>query len=79
MKSSIHRTKDSNANALLSLGEYWFISNIGKTKYMEIGLHRDMMANLHTTVGIIHMKPWKPLNIYKYLGFFLSNRNFIQE
>ena len=37
--------------------------NTGKTKYMEIGRHRGMIANKHITTGVISMKKLRPLNI----------------
>ena len=36
--------------------------NTGKTKYMEKGRHRGMIANAHIKIGSIRMKKWKRLN-----------------
>ena len=37
--------------------------NIGKTKYMEVERHRDMMANEHLTLGSNSYEKVKPLII----------------
>ena len=48
--------------------------NIGKTKYMEIGRHRGMIANVHIKIG---SNSYEKAN--KYLGSLLTNQNSIQE
>ena len=50
--------------------------NIGKTKYMEIGHHRGMMANEHITLSI---STYENVKTFKYLGSLLTNPNSIQE
>ena len=35
--------------------------NIGKTKYMEIGRHRDMIPNAHIKIGSNSYEKLKPL------------------
>ena len=42
------RTLERNADVLLNA---CLAVNIGKTKYMEIGRHRGMMANEHIRIG----------------------------
>ena len=36
--------------------------NIGKTKYMEIGRHRGVIANAHIKIGSKKVETWKRLN-----------------
>ena len=36
--------------------------NIGKTKYMEIGRHRGIIANAHIKIGSNSYENWKRLN-----------------
>ena len=50
--------------------------NIGKTKYMEIGCHRDMIGNEHIKIG---NNSYERVNTFKYLGSLLTNQNSIQE
>ena len=50
--------------------------NRGKTKYMEIGRHRGMIANAHIKIGSNSYEKGKP---FKYLGSLLTNQNSIQE
>ena len=46
------RTIKINANVLLNAcKDIGLAVNIGKTKYMEIGRHRGMMANAHIKIG----------------------------
>ena len=47
--------------------------NIGKTKYMETGRHRGVIANAHSS------NSYEKLETFKYLGSLLTNRNSIQE
>ena len=37
--------------------------NTGKTKYIEVGCHGDMMVKEHITYVIIRMKMWNTSNI----------------
>ena len=39
--------------------------NTGKTKYMEIGRHRGMIANEHIKIG---SKSYEKVETFKYLG-----------
>ena len=39
--------------------------NTGKTKYMEVGRHRGMMANEHVRIG---SKSYEKVKTFKYLG-----------
>ena len=39
--------------------------NIGKTKYMEIGCHRGMIANAHIKIG---SNSYEKVKTFKYLG-----------
>ena len=46
------RTIERNADVLLNAcKDIRLAVNIGKTKYMEIGRHRDMIANAHIRIG----------------------------
>ena len=50
--------------------------NTGKTKYMEIGRHRGMIANEHIKIG---SNSYEKVKTFKYLGSLLTNQNSIQE
>ena len=50
--------------------------NIGKTKYMEIGHHRGVIANAHSKIG---SNSYEKVETFKYLGSLLTNQNSIQE
>ena len=53
---------DSNADVLLNAcKDIGLAVNIGKTKYMEIGRHRGVIASAHIKI-VIPMKKWKRLN-----------------
>ena len=55
------RTIERNADELLNTcKDFGLAVNIGKTKYMEIGRHRGIIANAH----IFPMKKWKRLNTW---------------
>ena len=46
------RTIDRNAGVLLNTcKDIGLAVNIGKTKYMEIGRHRGIIANVHIKIG----------------------------
>ena len=56
-------TVERNADVLLSdCKDIGLAVNIGKTKYMEIGRHRGVIANAHIKKVVIPMKKWKRLN-----------------
>ena len=44
--------------------------NTGKTKYMEIGGHRDMIANAHMKIG---SNSYEKVGTFKYLGSLLTH------
>ena len=44
--------------------------NTGKTKYMEIGCHRGMIANAHIKIG---SNSYEKVKTFKYLGSLLTN------
>jgi hypothetical protein len=48
--------------------------NTGKTKYMEIGCHCGVTANEHTKIA---SNSHEKVKIFKYLGFLLTNQNYI--
>ena len=48
----------------------------GKTKYMEIGRHRGMIANALIKIG---SNSYEKVKTFKYLGSLLTNQNSIQE
>ena len=50
--------------------------NTGKTKYMEIGRHRGMLANAHIKIG---SNSYEKVKAFKYLGSLLTNQNSIHE
>jgi len=50
--------------------------NTGKSKYMEIGQYRGMLANAHFKIGSNSHEKVKTL---KYLRSLLSSQNSIQE
>ena len=50
--------------------------NIGKTKYMEIGRHRGIIANAYFKIG---SNSYEKVETFKYLGSLLTNQNSIQE
>ena len=50
--------------------------NTGKTKFMEIGLHKDMMANEHITIG---SNSYEKVKNSKYLSSLLTNQNSVHK
>ena len=48
--------------------------NIGKTKYMEIGRYRGIIANTHIKIG---SNSYEKVETFKYLGSLLTNLNSI--
>ena len=50
--------------------------NRRKTKYMEIGRHRGMIANEHIRIGSNY---YEKVKVFKYLGSLVTNQNSIQE
>ena len=60
-------------NACKDIG---LVVNIGKTKYMEIGRHRGMIANAHIKIG---SNSYEKVKTFKYLGYLLPNQNYIHE
>ena len=55
----VERNADVLLNACKDIG---LAVNIGKTKYMEIGRHRGMIANAHIKIGSNSYVKGKPLN-----------------
>ena len=60
-------------NACIDIG---LAVNTGKTKYMEIRLHRGMIENAHIKIG---SNSYEKGRTFKYLGSLLANQNSIQE
>ena len=60
-------------NACKDIG---LVVNTGKTKYMEIGRHRGMIANAHIKIS---SNSYDKVNTFKYLGSLFTNQNSIQE
>ena len=57
-----HVLPERNADVLLNAcKDIGLAVNIGKTKYMEIGRHRCIIANAHIKIKK-DMKKWKRLN-----------------
>ena len=50
--------------------------NTEKTKYMEVGRHRGMIANAHIKIG---SNSYEKVETFKYLGSLMTNQNSIQE
>ena len=50
--------------------------NTRKSKYMEIGRYRGMIANEHIKIG---NNSYEKVKTFKYLGSLLKNQNSIQE
>ena len=50
--------------------------NIGKTKYVEIGRHRGIIANEHDKIG---SNSYEKVKTFKYFGSLLTNQNSNQE
>ena len=64
------RTIERNADVLLNAcKDIGLAVNTGKTKYMEIGRHRGMMANAHMAVG---SNPYEKMKTFKNLGPLLT-------
>ena len=71
------RTIEINSDVLLNAcKDIGLAVNIGKTKYMEIGHHRGMIANARIKIG---SNCYEKVNTSKYLGSLLTNQNSIQE
>ena len=60
--SEIERNADVLLNACKNIG---LAVNIGKTKYMEIGRHRGIIANAHIKIG---SNSYEKVEMFKYLG-----------
>ena len=71
--TTIERNADMLLNACKDIG---LAVNTGKTKYMEIGRHRGMLANAHVNIG---SNSYEKVKIFKYLGSLLTNHNSIHE
>ena len=70
---TIERNVDVLLNAFQGIG---LAVNTGKTKYMEIGRHRGMIANEHIKIG---SNSSEKVKTFKYLRSLLINHNSIQE
>ena len=70
---TIERNEDLLLNACKDIG---LAVNIGKTKYMEIGRHRGIIANAHIKIV---SNSYEKVKTFKYLGFLMTNLNSIQE
>ena len=71
------RTIERNAEVLLdACKDIGLAVNTGKTKYMEIGRHRGVMANEHIAVGC---NAYEKVETFKYSGTLLTNQNSIHE
>jgi hypothetical protein len=70
------RTIERNAHVLLNASKDIGLGvDTGKTKYMELGRHRDKVKE-HIS---IRSHSYEKGNIFKYLGSFLTNHNPIHE
>ena len=66
----------TNAMLLNACKDIGLAVNTGKTKYIEIGRHRGMIANAHIKIG---SNSYEKVKTFKYLGSLLTNQNSIQE
>ena len=66
------RTMRRNANVLLNIFKVKSPVNTGKTKYIEVGRHWEVMANELMTIGNNSFKKEKT---FKYLGSLVTNLN----
>ena len=70
------RTTERNIVVLLNAcGVVGLVVNTGKTKYLEVGDHRGMIANQYIRVG---NNSYEKVKIFKHLGSLLTNQNSIQ-
>ena len=73
---SFIKTVERNVCLLLnSCNDTGLAAKIGKTKYIDIGRHRGIMANEHITVG---SNSCKKVKTFKYLGSLLTIQNYFQ-
>ena len=63
---SLARNADVLLNACKDIG---LAVNTGKTKYMEIGRHRGMIANAHIKID---SNSYEKVKTFKYLGSLLT-------
>ena len=73
LKHRTERNTDVLVNACMDIG---FAVNTGKTKYMEMGRRRGMIANPHIKIG---SNSYEKMKTFKYLGSLLTNQNSIHE
>jgi hypothetical protein len=74
--SDIIRTIERNANVLLNACKNIGLAvKTGKTKQMEVGRHRSMIASERIKIGSNFYENEKT---FKYLGSLLTNQNSIQ-
>ena len=52
------------------------VFNTGKTKYIEIGRHRGMVASEHIRIG---SNFYEKVKTFKYIGSLVTNQNSVQE
>ena len=70
------RTIERNADLLLNAcKDVGLAVNTGKTKYMEIGRDRGMIAYELVRIG---SNSYEKLKSFKYLGSLKTNQNYIQ-
>ena len=55
---------------------YTLMFTLGKSKYMETGRHRGVIANEQIRIG---SNCYEKMKTFKYLGSSLTNQNSIQE
>ena len=71
------RTTERNADTLLNACKKIGLSvNTGKTKYMEIGNNRGMIANVDIKIS---SNSYEKVKTFKYLGSLLTHQNYIRE
>ena len=70
------RTIERNVEVLNACKCIGFAVNTEKIKCLEVGRHRGMKANKHSTVG---SNSYEKVTTFKYLGSLVKNQNSIQE
>ena len=71
------RAIETNADVLLNATkDIGLAANTGKTRYMETGRNRDVIANKHIRIG---SNSYDKVKTFKYLGSLQKNQNSIQE
>ena len=63
-------------NVLNACKDIGLAGNTRKTKYMEIGRHRGVIANAHIKIDV---NSFEKVKTFKYLGSLVTNQHSIEE